>query len=53
LRFYYSKELARDLPEHSEPVAGDDSAPRPEDRWELLFHLAAIGGTSLREATKP
>ena len=53
VRFYYRKELEPELPEASEPTAGRDSTPRPEDRWQLLFHLGAAGGTVLQGATKP
>lgn len=53
VRFYYRKELGPDLPEHPDQPDGRDGAPRPEDRWQLLFHLGALGGAILQGESKP
>ena len=52
VRFYYRKELAA-LPDHLDILDGRDGAPRPEDRWQLLFHLGAKGGAVLQGTTEP
>jgi putative acetyltransferase len=52
VRFYYRKELDADLPDHPDPPDGRAAAPRPEDRWQLLFYPGAAGGTFLQGETK-
>lgn len=53
VRFYYRKELGPDLPDHPDQPGGRDGAPRPDDRWQLLFHLGAASGAVLQGESKP
>ncbi|HYM72527.1 MAG TPA: GNAT family N-acetyltransferase [Stellaceae bacterium] len=47
VRFYYRKELDGDLPDQPDPAdKRREGAPRPDDRWQSLFHLDAADGVN-------
>lgn len=53
VRYHYRKALDPELPDHPDRPAGTrDGSLDAVDRWQALFHLGAVGGTSLG-AAKP